>query len=151
MNNAGDSFQDELYQEVLLQHSRRPRNFGPLEKATHRADGLNPLCGDEVCLQFRISGGRVEKAGFEGHACAICTASASILTMEAEGLTTDEVRGLASRFRQALQGGDFDQMPSRLSALGGVHRFPARVKCAVLPWEAAVAALDHPIRIEKDP
>lgn len=141
--NLGNN--DELYQEVLLQHSRRPKNYGPLEGATHQAEGLNPMCGDEVTLQLRMRGDRIEKIGFGGHACAICTASASIMTLEAAELSAGEARDLAGRFRIFLKEGQASGVPDRLAVLGGVHRFPARVKCAALPWETLVAALGLPI------
>jgi len=137
----------ELYQEVLLQHSRRPRNFGPLEGATHRAEGLNALCGDEVTVELAMENGVVREAKFHGHACAICTASASILTMEVAGQPAEEARALAGDFRKLATTGEPSGSVAgrtRLEVMGSVHQFPQRVKCATLPWETLVAALDHP-------
>lgn len=135
----------EIYQEVLLQHSRRPRNFGPLENATHRAEGVNALCGDEIAVELAIADDTVQAAKFTGSACAICTASASILTLEAAGQTVAGARALAADFRQyAITG----ELPAgivgrpRLEVMGSIHKFPQRVKCATLPWEALIAAID---------
>ncbi len=135
---------DELYQEVLLQHSRRPKNHGPLANPTHRADGYNALCGDEITVEVRLSKGTAEAVHFQASACAICTASASIMTCEAIGLTEAEVVALANSFRKLATDGVSDSETSHRSALevmGTIHRFPQRVKCATLPWEALTAAL----------
>jgi nitrogen fixation NifU-like protein len=138
----------ELYQEVLLQHSRRPRNYGPLPAATHRAEGLNPLCGDEITVELALEEGVVREAKFTGSACAICTASASILTLEVAGQPVDQAKELASAFRKFTISGEptpvIAQRP-RLEVMGSVHKFPQRVKCATLPWETLVAATEHPI------
>lgn len=134
----------ELYQEVLLQHSRRPRNFGPLLGATHRAEGVNATCGDEVAVELRVEGDRIEEAKFTGTACAICTASASILTMEVAGQTRADGQRLAEGFRRYAVTGEADEFTAgrpRLEVMASVHRFPQRVKCATLPWEAFLAAL----------
>lgn len=135
---------DELYQEVLLQHSRRPKNHGPFEKVTHRAEGYNALCGDEITVEIRMSKGVAEPVQFQAGACAICTASASIVTCEAIGLTETEVITLASSFRKLATDGVSDSETSHrpaLEVMGTIHRFPQRVKCATLPWEALTAAL----------
>lgn len=137
---------EELYQAVLLQHSRKPRHFGELADATHAADGYNALCGDEVRVQLRADNGVVDDVHFSGQSCAICTASASIMTREAEGQTPDAIRVLSERFRLLAKDGTAEGLSPRLEALGGVHRFPARVKCAVLPWETLVRALDQPVK-----
>ncbi len=136
---------NELYQEVLLQHSKRPRNFGPLENATHAADGHNALCGDEISVALRIEDDRVAEARFTGSACAICTASASIMTGEVKGLTCAAVETLASQFRRLAKDGTGVDVPVKLKVLGGVHQFPQRVKCAVLPWETLVSAMHTPV------
>lgn len=138
----------ELYQEVLLQHSRRPRNFGPLEGATHRAEGVNALCGDEVSIELAMDGDLVRQARFSGSACAICTASASILTMEITGQPTAEARTLAEDFRKfAVTGEPAPSLSARprLEVMGSVHKFPQRVKCATLPWETLLAAMNSPV------
>lgn len=134
----------ELYQEVLLQHSRRPRNFGPLEGATHRAEGVNALCGDEVTVEVAVDGGSIRAAGFSGSACAICTASASLMTMEVAGQSVDAAKELATAFREFAVTGEAPPSirgRARLEAMGSVHRFPQRVKCATLPWETLSQSL----------
>jgi len=136
---------NELYQAVLLQHSKKPRNFGPLENPTHSADGHNALCGDEISVALRIENGAVAEAKFSGSACAICTASASMMTAEVKGLACDAVETLAGNFRQLAKDGLGPDVPMRLQVLGGVHQFPQRVKCAVLPWETLVRALKSPV------
>ncbi|MCK9588974.1 MAG: SUF system NifU family Fe-S cluster assembly protein [Terrimicrobiaceae bacterium] len=136
---------NELYQAVLLQHSKKPRNFGPLENPTHAADGHNALCGDEISVAVRIEDDTIADAKFTGTACAICTASASIMTGEVKGLTCDAVRALAGNFRLLAKDGTGPDVPAKLQVLGGVHQFPQRVKCAVLPWETLVSALHSPV------
>jgi nitrogen fixation NifU-like protein len=134
----------ELYQEVLLQHSRKPRNFGPLPGATHRAEGVNATCGDEISVELRLENESIREAKFTGSACAICTASASILTVEVTGQSGAEARELADGFRRYAVTGNADPAiaaRARLEVMGSVHRFPQRVKCATLPWEALLAAL----------
>ena len=137
----------EIYQEVLLQHSRRPRNCGPLEGATHRAEGINASCGDEITIELKLADGAVQAAAFTGSACAICTASASILTLEVAGLPVADARTLAGEFRGFAITGEsttgIAQRP-RLEAMGSVHKFPQRVKCATLAWEALLAAFASP-------
>jgi len=136
---------NELYQEVLLQHSKRPRNFGPLENPTHAADGHNALCGDEIAVQLRIENDAISDIKFTGSACAICTASASIMTGETKGLTCGAAEKLAADFRIIAKDGVGPEIPAKLRVLGGVHQFPQRVKCAVLPWETLVSALRQPV------
>ena len=136
---------NELYQAVLMQHSKQPRNFGPLECATHAADGHNALCGDEISVALRIENGTVAEAKFTGSACAICTASASIMTGEVKGLTCEAAHSLAGNFRLLAKDGTGPDVPKKLQVLGGVHQFPQRVKCAVLPWETLVSAMHSPI------
>ena len=136
---------NELYQAVLLQHSKKPRNFGPLENPTHSADGHNALCGDEISVALRVENGTVADAKFTGTACAICTASASMMTGEVKGLPCEAAETLASHFRQFAKDGSGPDLPVKLQVLGGVHQFPQRVKCAVLPWETLVNALKSPV------
>ncbi|MFA7342960.1 MAG: SUF system NifU family Fe-S cluster assembly protein [Terrimicrobiaceae bacterium] len=136
---------NELYQAVLLQHSKKPRNFGPLENPTHAADGHNALCGDEISVALRIEGGTLAEAKFSGSACAICTASASIMTGEVKGLTCEAALALAGNFRLLAKDGTAPDVPKKLEVLGGVHQFPQRVKCAVLPWETLVNAIRSPV------
>lgn len=135
---------DELYQEVLLQHSKRPKNYGPLDAPTHRADGYNALCGDEITVEVRIMDGKVDGVRFQSSACAICTASASIMTCEAAGLAIEEVDTLATGFRKLASDGTSDIAVAgrpALEVLATIHRFPQRVKCATLPWETLTTAL----------
>jgi nitrogen fixation protein NifU and related proteins len=134
---------NELYQEVLLQYSKRPKNFGPMECATHTADGHNALCGDEISLALKIEDGKVADAKFTGSACAICTASASIMTGEVKGLTCEDAEKLANGFREMARTGSGDDLPPRIQVLDRIHLFPQRVKCAVLPWETLVNAIEH--------
>jgi nitrogen fixation NifU-like protein len=136
----------ELYQEIILDHGRRPRNFGPLESANHHAEGYNPLCGDRLTLHLQIENDTVVDAHFEGSGCAISTASASVMTQVLKGKTVAEARALFERFK-ALVTGPMDTQPSeedlgKLAVFAGVREFPVRVKCATLAWHTMDAALD---------
>ena len=134
-----------LYQEVILDHSRKPRNRGALENASARADGSNPLCGDELTLYVDVEGGVVREACFEGHGCAISTASASLMTEAVRGKTTQQARALFERFRSTLLSGPGSEIDvsdlGKLAALTGVREFPMRVKCATLGWHTLNQAL----------
>ncbi len=135
----------ELYQEVILDHSRAPRNFGSLDESTHSAKGLNPLCGDKLQLYLHIDGGKVTRASFEGQGCAISTASASLLTEIVKDKTTQEALEIFHSFHKAVttpsdQSVDADGL-GKLVALIGVREFPSRVKCASLAWHTMDAAL----------
>jgi nitrogen fixation NifU-like protein len=133
---------DELYQDVIIEHSRSPRNFGELVGATHRVEGYNPLCGDQVTLYLKVVDGRVTEAKFTGSGCAISTASASLLTESVVGLTTGDALDLFEEFHRSMMGGD--ALPAdrgSLLALEGVKTYPMRVKCATLPWHALRSAL----------
>lgn len=134
---------NELYQEVLLQYSKRPKNFGPMEHSTHHADGHNALCGDEITLALKIKEGKVTDAKFTGNACAICTASASLMTSEVKGLSLEAIEKMASGFREMARTGSGDGLPPKIKILDRVHLFPQRVKCAVLPWETLVSAMEQ--------
>lgn len=135
----------ELYQEVLLQYARRPRNFGPLESPTHAAEGYNALCGDEISVALRMENGLVSEAKFTGSSCAVCTASACIMTGEVKGMSPEEVCKLAGSFRELARGGNAQGLSEKIRVLERVSQFPQRVKCAVLPWETLVSALDNPV------
>jgi nitrogen fixation NifU-like protein len=136
---------EDLYQEIILDHNKRPRNFGPLPGATHRADGRNPLCGDELMVSLCISGDKVEAVHFQGQGCAISKASASLMTEAVTGQRIEKARsiahgiidGLATRASELK----FEEIGD-LAALSGVHKFPARIKCATLAWHALLSALD---------
>jgi len=146
-----DELQD-LYQEVILDHSRSPRNFRRLEAANRVAQGHNPLCGDNIALYLELEGGRVKDIGFQGSGCAISKASASILTEAVKGRTPDEIRRMFDRVHDLVTRGEVpDEDLGKLAVFAGVHRFPARVKCAMLAWHATLAALegkDQPVTTE---
>jgi len=133
----------ELYQEIILDHAKRPMNRGLLADATITVPAENPSCGDEVTLQLRVAAGRIEEARFTGQGCAICIASASMMTRAIKGLPCDDAATLMRQVRAGAQGGG--PMPAgEISALEGVRDFPQRVKCALLPWEALREALTIP-------
>lgn len=138
----------ELYQEVILDHYRKPRNFAPLEGARH-AEGHNPLCGDRVTVYLDVSEGEgavVRSVSFQGAGCAISTASASLMTEAIQGKTVAEAERLFERFQRMLTGeanGDSDsEALGKLAALAGVREYPVRIKCATLAWHTLRAALD---------
>ena len=137
---------DELYQELILDHNRRPRNRGPLAGANRTAQGFNPLCGDHFVISLKVDDGVVCEAKFEGTGCAISTASASLMTESIKGKTLDEAKALFRRFRQMVTGADeptsTGESLGKLRVFSGVCRYPARVKCATLAWHAANAALE---------
>ena len=136
---------DELYQELIMDHGRRPRNTGSADASTHQAHGYNPLCGDKLALSLRIQDGRVEDARFLGEGCAISTASASMMTQAVKGKTVDEALALYHRFHGLVTEGETpaDELEAlgKLAAFAGVRRFPTRVKCASLAWHTLDAAL----------
>jgi nitrogen fixation protein NifU and related proteins len=134
----------DLYQEVVLDHGKRPRNFGPLEGATHRAEGLNPLCGDRITVWAKLEGGALREARFEGSGCAISKASASVMTGVVKGKTPAEIDALYEQFHRLVTEGPRaggEEALGKLAVFGGVHDYPTRVKCASLPWHALRAAL----------
>lgn len=135
----------DLYQEVILDHSKRPRNFGSLEGKTHHADGHNPLCGDQLHLELLVTDGVVTDVRFSGSGCAISTASASVMTEILKGKTVEAARALIERFT-AMVKTPLDDEPDtegmgKLVAFAGVREFPVRVKCATLSWHTLEAAL----------
>ena len=135
----------ELYQEVILDHSKRPRNFGRLEANNRRARGHNPLCGDILSLYLVIKDGVVEDVAFEGNGCAISMASASMMTEIVKGKGEAEARELFERFHRLLTSDDADPDLldlDKLAVFAGVREFPVRVKCATLAWHTLTAALD---------
>jgi nitrogen fixation NifU-like protein len=136
----------DLYQEVILDHNRRPRNFGKPNHASHEAHGDNPLCGDKVALFLKIEGGRIADIGFQGRGCAISMASASLMTEMVKGKTIAEARKLFERFHDIVtgkEGGDESVDLDKLEVLSGVREFPMRVKCATLSWHTLAAAMDQ--------
>ena len=133
----------ELYQEVILDHNRRPRNFRVIAGGATQ-EGYNPLCGDRVLVSMAIDGGIVRDVAFEGQGCAIAKASASLMTEALKGLTVAEAQERFAQF-QAMVTSAHDEPPAdlgKLSVLAGVREFPTRVKCASLAWHAAKAVLD---------
>jgi nitrogen fixation protein NifU and related proteins len=134
---------DELYQSIILDHNRRPRNFRVMDDASAHADGQNPLCGDQLTIWLKLEGERISDVSFQGSGCAISKASASLMTAAIKGKTRDEAEQLFSKFHGVVTGAhpeDAESMGS-LKALSGVSRFPLRVKCASLAWHAMHAAL----------
>jgi nitrogen fixation NifU-like protein len=133
---------EDVYQDLILDHSRRPRNFGAPAGATHSARGDNPFCGDRVTVFLVRSADRIADVGFEGAGCAISMASASMMTTRMKGLTAEQAADLCRQFEDLL--GDAalqDHELGDLSAFAAVSRFPVRIKCARLPWQTLLAAL----------
>jgi nitrogen fixation protein NifU and related proteins len=132
-----------LYQEVILDHNKKPRNFGTLAQPSHKAEGHNPLCGDHISLTLHLEGDRIDNIAFQGEACAICKASASMMTSTVKGKTREDAETLIQEFRDMATGKLDLQTPhhlGRLTVFGGVHDLPTRVKCAILPWHTLHAA-----------
>jgi nitrogen fixation NifU-like protein len=134
----------ELYRDVILDHNKRPRNFGKLEAADAYADGHNPLCGDRLTVFLKMDGDRVEDIRFEGKGCAISTASASMMTEAIKGKDKADIGDLFGKIHSLLTQQDAVADPAlgKLAALSGVREYPARVKCASLCWHTLNAALD---------
>lgn len=132
----------ELYQQVILDHNRKPRNFRRVPQPTGRAEGHNPLCGDHVSVELKIEDGRIRDIAFQGSGCAISRASASMMTGSLQGKTTAEAEALFQRFHRMVTeaAGDPDAL-GKLAVFAGVREFPSRIKCATLPWHTAHAAL----------
>lgn len=135
----------ELYQEVILDHTKHPRNFGRVEAPSHRAEGHNPLCGDHLELTLELADDRVKSIRFEGSGCSISTASASLMTQMIEGKSTREAGALFERFHGVVTSSPETEIDvavlGKLAALAGVREFPVRVKCASLAWHTLMAAL----------
>jgi nitrogen fixation NifU-like protein len=135
----------DLYQEVILDHNKRPRNFRVLAQPSHHAEGYNPLCGDRLTLYLTVNGDVVTEVGFQGSGCAISRASASLMTDEIKGKSVADVRALFARFHRMVTTAPDVEVEDlgKLSALAGVREFPVRVKCASLAWHTLKAALDR--------
>jgi len=135
----------DLYQQVIIDHNRRPRNYGKLEGANRQAEGFNPICGDHLTLYVRMNGDVIDDLRFEGEGCAISKASASLMTDSLKGKTAAEAEMLFERIHQMLTGnGDAEAQVEglgKLAVFSGVREFPARVKCASLSWHALHSAL----------
>ena len=133
----------ELYQEVILEHSRKPRNFRAPENANHKAEGFNPLCGDHFTVYVQLEDGAIKDIGFQGSGCAISKASASMMTQSLKGKSAAEAEELFSKFHDVVTGhaeGNEENL-GKLAVFAGVSEFPLRVKCATLAWHALRAAL----------
>ena len=141
MRDAG-----ELYQSVILDHNRAPRNFHPMPGADREAEGYNPLCGDHLKIWLRLDGDRIADVSFQGSGCAISKASASLMTTAVKGKTREEATKVFESFHRMVtgQGGPADDLPPKLAVFAGVREFPTRVKCATLSWHALKTALESP-------
>jgi len=144
----------ELYQQVILDHNKKPRNFHKLENANRRADGYNPLCGDQLNVYLHVEGDQVQDVSFEGSGCAISKASASMMTQAVKGKTRAEAETLFNEFHRMATGElDEENEPNHLGKLkifAGVRDFPARVKCATLSWHTMQAALNDQTEVSTE-
>jgi nitrogen fixation NifU-like protein len=134
-----------LYQEVILDHNKKPRNYGTLDHPSHQAQGHNPLCGDHISVALTLAGDTIEQVAFEGESCAICKASASMMTTAVKGKTQADAQALSQQFL-AMATGKLDlaqpNQIGRLAVFAGVRDLPTRVKCAILPWHTLQAAFN---------
>ena len=137
MNNL-----DELYQEVILDHSKNPRNKTELENFTHEAKGHNPLCGDQISIQIIMEGEEISDVKFTGSGCAISTASASILTEAIKGKSKKEIEKIFGSFHDLVTGNETKEDLGKLAIFEGVQKYPVRIKCATLSWHALMAAIE---------
>lgn len=136
---------NSLYQEVILDHNRKPRNYGQLDPASHHAIGHNPLCGDRLDITLQLENDHINNIAFQGDSCAICKASASMMTNAVKGKSRDDAETLIQEFRELATGKlDLDQPHhlGRLTVFSGIRDLPTRVKCAILPWHTLHAALN---------
>jgi nitrogen fixation NifU-like protein len=136
----------DLYQEVILDHTKKPRNFRKLETANHRAVGHNPLCGDKVTIYVDVEDGVIKDISFQGQGCAVSTASASVLTESVKGRTPAEAEALFQRFHDLVTGkpeASAGPELGKLAIFAGVQKYPVRVKCATLPWHTLRAAFEE--------
>ena len=135
-----------LYQEVILDHNKKPRNYGTLTHVSHHASGRNPLCGDHIDVALQIGGESIDEIAFQGAACAICKASASMMTVAVKDKARGEAEALIHEFREmatgALNPASQPHHLGRLAVFSGVHDLPTRVKCAILPWHTLHAAFN---------
>ena len=138
-----------LYQEVILDHNKKPRNYGTLEHPSHQAEGLNPLCGDHIFVALNLAGDAIESIAFHVESCAICKASASMMTMAVKGKTPVKAEQLVHAFVDMATGRSPQDNPAeplpgmaRLAVFSGIRDLPMRVKCAILPWHTLQAALN---------
>jgi nitrogen fixation NifU-like protein len=145
---------DELYQQVILDHCKRPRNFHVLEGANRKGQGYNPLCGDNYTVFLKMEGDEVKDASFQGSGCCISKASASLLTDAVKGKSKAEVQDLFGKVRNLITTGNGqEESLGKMAVFAGVHKFPARVKCAILSWHAVLSAVegkDGPVSTENE-
>jgi nitrogen fixation NifU-like protein len=141
-----DSEFRELYQEIILDHNRSPRNFKKIEHCTHELEGRNPLCGDQYTIYLTVEDGVIKDIGFEGSGCAISKASASVMTATLKGKTVDDAKHLFYQFHEIVTGekdaSEYFESAGKLAAFAGVAEYPVRVKCATLPWHTLKNSLD---------
>ena len=140
----------DLYQEVILDHSKHPHNYHTIEGASLKAEGYNPLCGDKVTVFLKMAGDKIVDIGFQGSGCAISKSAASVMTDEVKGKTKAEAENLIEKFRELVTGAKADQPSAeelgKLAVFSGVCEFPTRVKCAILSWHTLHAALANPAK-----
>ena len=143
-----DVFRD-LYQQLIIDHNQNPKNYHELENASHSADGHNPLCGDVITVSFIEKDGIIEDIAFMGSGCAISKASASIMTSTLKSMKVDDAKVLFEKFHTLATTGESPHDMGKLSVLSGVHKYPARVKCATLAWHTFLGALNNSQEIIK--
>jgi nitrogen fixation NifU-like protein len=131
----------DLYQEVILEHSRHPRNYRAIESASHKVEGFNPLCGDRFTIYLDLQDGSIRDVSFQGSGCAISKASASMMTQTLKGKSAGEAEELFTKFHDLVTGHGSTEDLGKLAVFAGVSEFPVRVKCATLSWHALRAAL----------
>ena len=136
----------DLYQDIIMDHNRRPRNFGPVDQPTHKKEGYNPLCGDQIEIELKIFDGIVVDVGFTGVGCAISKSSASMMTEEIKGKKLEVVESMFEQFRRMITVNDQMDLDADLlgdlEILQGVSRYPARIKCATLAWHTLHSAIE---------
>ena len=142
---------NELYQQVILDHCRKPRHFHVLAEANRKAEGNNPLCGDRYTVFLKLEEGVIRELSFQGSGCCISKASASMMADELKGKTVAAARDYFSQYQNMVTTGKMDEEAmGKLCAFAGVHHFPMRVKCAILPWHAMLAGLDGQTSVSTD-
>ena len=146
-----DNDLNELYQQVILDHSRKPRHFHVLPEANRAAEGNNPLCGDRYTVYLKLEGDVIRDISFQGSGCAISKASGSMMADQLKGKTIAEARDCFSQYQDMVKTGKMDEEAmGKLCAFAGVSHFPMRVKCAILPWHAMLAGLDGQTSVSTD-
>ncbi|MGE0173841.1 MAG: Fe-S cluster assembly sulfur transfer protein SufU [Oligoflexales bacterium] len=137
----------ELYQQIILEHNKKPRNFGKMENATYISEGFNPLCGDHFWIYLKMDGNKIADVSFEGSGCAISKASASMMTMQLKDQTIEHAEDIIKNFQGLVKGelsaADAKEKLGRLSIFSNIWQYPSRVKCAVLAWHAASGAFQN--------